>query len=85
MRWWEVQGSAMKFNFLVILGILVAGLGLAALVRPELRMPAKHEELLIGPMKVPVETRRIVQVPPVVGGVIIVCGAGLVLFGARKS
>jgi hypothetical protein len=41
--------------------------------------------LQIGPTKVPVETRRIVTVPPVVGGLIIVCGAGVVFLGARKS
>lgn len=75
----------MKLNFFVIFGILVAVLGLAALVHPEIKMPAKREELLIGPMKVPVETRRIVSIPPVVGGLIVVCGAGLVVFGARIS
>jgi len=75
----------MKFNFLVIFGILLVVVGLAALAHPEFKMPAKHEELEIGPMRVPLETRRIVTVPPVVGGLIIVCGAGIVFFGARKS
>jgi hypothetical protein len=81
----DYRGSAMKFNFFVIFGILLAVLGLAALLHPEIKMPAKREELQIGRMKVPVETRRIVTVPPVVGGLIIVCGAGLVFLGARKS
>jgi hypothetical protein len=74
-----------KFNFFVVFGILVAVLGLATLLHPEIKMPAKREELEIGPLKVPVETRRIVAVPPIVGGLIIVCGAGLVFLGARKS
>jgi hypothetical protein len=74
-----------KFNFFVIFGILLTLLGLAALLHPEIKMPAKREELEIGPMKVPVETRRIVKVPPAVGGLIIVCGAGLVFLGARES
>ncbi|HYL69056.1 MAG TPA: hypothetical protein VEX69_07815 [Candidatus Limnocylindria bacterium] len=75
----------MKFNFLVIFGILLVVFGLAALVHPEIKMPAKREELLVGRLKVPVETRRIITVPPIVGGLIIVCGAGLVYLGARKS
>jgi hypothetical protein len=74
-----------KFNFFVIFGILLAVFGLAALLHPEIKMPAKHEELEIGPLKVPVETRRIITVPPVVGCLIIVCGAGLAFLGARKS
>jgi hypothetical protein len=75
----------MKFNFLVIFGVLLAVLGLAALLDPDIKMPAKREELQIGGLKVPVETRRIMTVPPVVGGLIIVCGAGLLFLGARKS
>lgn len=75
----------MKFNFFTIFGVLLVVLGLAALVHPEFKMPAKREELEIGPMRVPVETRRIVTVPPIVGGLIIVCGAGLVFLGARKT
>jgi hypothetical protein len=78
-------GRTVKFNFFVIFGILLAVLGLAALLHPEIKMPAKREVLQIGPTKVPVETRRIVSVPPVVGGLIIVCGAGVVFLGARKS
>jgi hypothetical protein len=74
----------MKFNFLIIVGTLLAALGLAALLHPDIPMPAKRDELQIGPMKVPIETRRIITVPPVVGGLILACGAGLVLLGARK-
>jgi hypothetical protein len=75
----------MKFNFLLIFGMLLLALGLTGLVHPEIKLPAKHEELQIGQTKVPIETRRIVTVPPVVGGLFIVCGAGLVFLGARKS
>ena len=75
----------MKFNFLVIFGILFLALGIAGLVRPEIKMPAKHEELQIGQTKVPIETRRIVTVPPVVGCLIIVCGAALVYLGVQKK
>ena len=75
----------MKFNFLVIFGVLLAVLGLAGLLHPDIKMPAKREELQIGGLQVPVETRRIVTVPPVVGGLIIVCGAGLPFLSVRKS
>jgi hypothetical protein len=70
---------------LVIFGVLLAVLGLAGLLHPDIKMPAKREELQIGGLQVPVETRRIVTVPPVVGGLIIVCGAGLLFLSVRKS
>lgn len=75
----------MKLNFFSVLGVLLVALGFATLVRPEFKMPPKREEIQIGPMKVPVETRRIFTVPPVLGGIIIVCGAGLVFLGARRT
>ena len=75
----------MKLNLMAIFGILLVVLGLAALAHREFKMPAEHKEVQVGPVTVPVETRRIVNVPPFVGGLIILCGAGLVFFGARKS
>ena len=75
----------MNLNFLSVIGVLLVVFGLAALVHPEFKMPAKEEEIQIGPMKVPVETRRIFTVPPLMGGIIIVCGAGLVFVGTRQS
>lgn len=75
----------MNLNFLSVIGVLLVVFGLAALVHPEFKMQAKQEEIQIGPMKVPVETRRIFTVPPLMGGIIIVCGAGLVFVGTRQS
>lgn len=75
----------MKLNFFSVLGVLLVVLGLAALLHPEFKMPAKREEIEIGPMKVPVETRRIFTVPPVLSGIIIVCGAGMMFLGARRT
>jgi hypothetical protein len=80
-----MSGNLMKLNSFSVIGVLLVLLGLAALVHPEIKKPAKREEIQIGPMKVPVETRRIFTVPPALGGIIIVCGAGLVFLGARRT
>jgi hypothetical protein len=85
MRGQNGQGGKVKSNMFTITGILLVVAGLVALVHPEIKMPAKREELKIGGMKVPVETRRIVAVPAVLGGLIIVCGGGLAFLGGRKS
>lgn len=75
----------MKFNVLGILGVLLIVAGLAALAYPEIKLPAKKEEVQIGPVTLPMETRRVIDVPPVAAGIVIVMGAGLIFFGARKS
>lgn len=64
--------------------VLIA-LGFFSLVHPDIKMPAKKEEVQIGPMKVPIETRRIINVPPIVAGIAILAGAGVVFFGVRKN
>jgi hypothetical protein len=66
-------------------GLVLIAAGLFSLVQPEIRMPAKKEEVQIGPMKVPIETRRIIDVPPIVGGIVILAGGGVLFFGLRKS
>jgi hypothetical protein len=75
----------MKFNFLTLVGVLVIGLGIAALVHPRVMMPGSHREVDIGDKKVIMETRRIVQIPPVLGGLIIICGAGIIFLGLQKK
>jgi uncharacterized membrane protein HdeD (DUF308 family) len=75
----------MKFNFTVMVGVLVIGLGIAALVHPQIVMPASKQEVGIGNQKVIVETRRIVTIPTVLGVLIILCGAGLILQSTRRK
>jgi hypothetical protein len=75
----------MKINFLTIVGVLVIGLGIAALIHPRVMMPGSHREVDIGNKKVIMETRRIVEIPPILGGLIIICGAGIIFLGAQKK
>jgi hypothetical protein len=65
------------------LGLIAAGL--FSHVHPEIRMPAKREEVQIGPMKVPIETRRIIDVPPIAGGIVILAGGAVLFFGLRRN
>jgi hypothetical protein len=74
----------MKFNFLTLAGLLVIGLGIVALVHPRVMMPSTQREVGIGDKKLIMETRRIVEIPPILGGLIIICGAGIVFLGTQK-
>jgi hypothetical protein len=66
-------------------GLVLIALGLFTLMHPEIKMPAKKEEVQIGPMKVPIETRRIINVPPIAGGIVILAGGGVLFFGLRRN
>lgn len=65
-------------------GIAVMALGLYAMIRPNLLMPAKRENLQIGGQKVLMETRRVVEIPRPLSGLLIFCGVGLVFMGLQK-
>ena len=69
----------MKFNSLVIFGVLFIALGIAGLVHPNVVMPAKKQELEIAGNKVIMETRRVVEVPKILGMLLVVAG-GAILF-----
>ena len=69
----------MKFNSLVIFGILFLALGIGGLVHPNIVMPGKKQELQIAGQKVIMETRHVVTVPGVLGVLLILAG-GAALF-----
>lgn len=74
----------MGANLLIGGGIVVILLGLYAMVRPNVLMPAKREDLQIAGQRVVMETRRIVAVPRAFSALIIFCGVGLIFMGVQR-
>ena len=72
-------------KFFVTLGIVLLLIGAATLIHPELKMPADKREVNVEGQKLIINTRRIVTVPAVLSGIVIVAGVALVFAGARKS
>jgi hypothetical protein len=72
-------------KFFVTLGVVLMLIGAATIIHPELKMPANQREVNVEGQKLIINTRRIVTVPAVLSGVVIVAGAALVFAGARKS
>ena len=65
------------------IGLLVLLLGLASLVVP---MPQTEKEgFKAGGVSIGIETRHSERISPVVGGVLILAGAGVMIAGRRKS
>jgi hypothetical protein len=72
-------------KFLVVVGVVLMLAGAAALIHPELKMPAQKREVEVQGQRLIINTRRIVMVPALLGGLVIVAGAGLVFVGIQKK
>ncbi|MGH9692170.1 MAG: hypothetical protein ACRD4C_14025 [Candidatus Acidiferrales bacterium] len=75
----------MRGRVWLVSGIVLILLGIGALIRPNIEMPAKREEVHIQQQRVLIETRRIVSVPRLLSGLLILGGAGLIFLGTRRS
>ena len=73
----------MKFHPIAIVGILLITAGIAALVHPQVSMPAQKQEVPIGEGKAIIETRRIVSFPRPFSALLILAGAGQIFFTCR--
>lgn len=65
-------------------GVVLIVLGIYGMFHPNLLMPAKRENLQIGGQKVVMETRRVIDIPRPLSGLVIFAGIGLLLLGAQK-
>ena len=66
----------MRFHPIAIVGILLLAAGVAALIHPQVTMPAKKQEMQVGDGKAIIETRRIVTFPRAFSVLLILAGAG---------
>jgi uncharacterized membrane protein YidH (DUF202 family) len=68
-----------------LVGIVLIVLGVLALAYQGIRYTT-HEKLIdIGPLKVTATEKKNIPLPPIVGGVAIVAGIGLILVERRKK
>jgi hypothetical protein len=69
----------MRPKLFVVGGVALILLGIIALIRPNVLMPAKRQDLVIQGQRVKIETRRVVAVPRPLSALLIVCGIGFIL------
>jgi hypothetical protein len=75
----------MKIHPFVVLGVLLIGCGIAALIHPNLSMPSRKRELQIRGEKVIMETTRIVELPRVFSVLLLLAGGSLIFLSTRKT
>lgn len=66
-----------------IAGLVLAVLGLIALVVQEIPYDRDETVVELGPVEVRGETQDTVEIPPLVGGILLAGGVGLLVWAAR--
>ena len=69
----------------ILVGIVLIALGAAGLVAGEITYKTERETVTVGPMQATVKEEKKVPIPPVLAGLAIVAGAGMVVAGTRKT
>lgn len=67
-----------------IVGVVLAVLGVIALVVQEIPYDRDETVVELGPVEVRGETRDTVEIPPLVGGILLAGGVGLLVWAARR-
>lgn len=74
----------MKNKQFAIAGALFVVLGIAGLVHPRILMPGKQDDVRVGDQRMIVKTRRVVTIPPILGGFFVLAGGCLIFLSARQ-
>ncbi len=67
-----------------IAGIVLIVIGALALVYQGFSYTHTEQDAKIGPLKIQHEEKEHVPLPPIVGGICVAVGVGLLVFGARQ-
>ncbi len=68
-----------------LVGILLVILGALALAYQGISYTSQEKILDVGPIHATAETHKRIPLPPILGGVMLVGGAGLLVMGARRK
>lgn len=69
----------------VIIGVVLIVLGILALVYKGIPTKSERDVVRVGPMETTVETKKVIEVPPVLAGLGIAGGVILVVVGLKKK
>jgi uncharacterized membrane protein YidH (DUF202 family) len=71
-------------NLKLALGVVLIILGLLALIYGKVPYTEKKEIMQVGPLRAEVKTEEELQIPPIVGGLVLASGVALI-FLSRKT
>lgn len=68
-----------------VIGVLLIVLGISIFIYQGFSYTKKENIVQIGDLQITAATKKTVYLPPILGGLSIVAGAGLLVFGRRKG
>lgn len=74
----------MKRTHLIAIGIILSVLGTAALVWQKVGYTQRETLVDVGSINLTADTRKSLSLPPILGGIALAGGVGLIVIGARK-
>jgi hypothetical protein len=74
----------MKFQPIALVGALFVAAGIAALIHPQVMMPARSRKIQIGENEAIVSTHRVITFPRPFSVILIVCGAAQIFLTTRR-
>ena len=69
---------------LVAIGIILAVLGAAALIWPKIGYTQRETLVDVGSVNITADTKKSLSLPPILGGIALAGGVGLIVVGSRK-
>jgi len=67
-----------------VIGVVLVILGAAALIWPRIGFTEKETIVDVGSVSVTAETKKSLPLPPILGGIALAGGVGLIVAGSRK-
>lgn len=75
----------MARNHMIILGVVLAIVGVVGLLWQRIGYTQKETVLDVGPVKVTADKEKSIPISPIVGGVILAGGVALLVLGMQKK
>jgi uncharacterized membrane protein YidH (DUF202 family) len=69
---------------IMLVGLILIVFGVAALAYGGITYSTREKIIDFGPIKASVEKEKTMPISPIVGGVALACGAGLIILGRMK-
>ena len=69
----------------ILVGIVLILLGAAGLVAGEITYKTERDTVTLGPMQATVQEEKKIRIPPILAGLAMAAGVGMVVAGRRKS
>lgn len=75
----------MRRTTMIVVGVILCVLGTATLLWQNISYTERETVVDVGPLNVTADTQKSVRLPPILGGVALAAGSGLIIWGALKT